>query len=173
MHNSTCMHVFTFSRKFYDIMTKKCFDECDAISKYKDVENNYCVFSCKGINSDKIYSIYENTCINNCNEQKKYLYLYNEEYYCIDNCKERNLFISEDGKHCVESCDSDSPYIHKNQCSKSCGDLYISDNECVENCPDTLPYFYKNKCVESCFDNFYYKIFNTNICGDSCSIILY
>ena len=155
--------------KFYDIISKKCFDECDAISKYKDIENNYCVISCKKINSDKIYSIYENKCINNCNEQNKFLYLFKEEYYCIDSCKERNLFISEDGKYCMENCDSEAPYVNNNQCSKTCGDLYINSNECVENCPDTLPFFYNNKCVDSCYDNFYYKIFNTNICVDSCS----
>ena len=158
--------------KFYDVMNKKCLVQCDAISKYKNVENNYCVNSCKGIKSDKIYSIYENTCISNCNEQNKYLYLFNEEYYCIDNCKERNLFISEDGKFCVEKCETDTPYRNKGQCAKDCGDLYINNNECVENCPDSLPYFYNNKCVDSCYDNFLYEIYNTNICVDSCSINL-
>lgn len=54
--------------KFYDSFTNKCYDKCDSTSNYLDTETNYCIKNCKSKNSNKIYSIYENKCIANCNE---------------------------------------------------------------------------------------------------------
>ena len=68
--------------KFYDFINKNCLDKCYMNSKYLDVNTNLCVNSCRNINSISIYSIQENKCISNCNEQNKYLYLYNNDYYC-------------------------------------------------------------------------------------------
>ena len=158
--------------KFYDIFYKKCFDKCDSINNYIDKETNFCIDSCKNIKTNnKVFSILKNECIQDCSERNKYLYLFNNEYYCLDNCLENNLFISEDGKFCVEKCENETPYIiNNNQCASTCGDLYIDDKRnCVEKCPNSLPFIYKRECINSCYDNFLYLIFNTNICVDSCN----
>lgn len=171
--NGICKSDSCEDGKFYDIFNKKCFDKCESNLNYRDYDTNLCINSCKNLisdNSNKIYSIQENKCISNCNEENKYLYLYNNDYYCIDNCIDNGLMISEDGKYCIKNCDEDTPYIKNNQCVKTCGDSYIKNNkECVENCPNDLPYIYKNECVSSCYDEFLYKIYDTNICIDACS----
>lgn len=157
--------------EFYDIFNNKCFNSCDSINNYKNVDNDFCINSCNNIDSNKIYSIQNNLCINNCTEQNKYLYLYKNEYYCLDNCKDNNLKISEEGKFCIEKCDEDTQYINEpqNQCVSSCGDLYLNDNKCVEKCPNDKPYIYNSECINSCYDNFVYQIYGTNICVDKCS----
>ena len=169
--NGICKNNPCKDGEFYDFFTGECFSKCDSINNYKNNDNDICINSCKNINFNKIYSIQNDTCISNCNEQNKFLYLYNNEYYCLDNCKDKNLLISEDGKYCVESCDENAPYKNiNNQCVSSCNNLYINNNnECVEECPKDLPDIYNNKCINSCYDNFLYKIYNTNICVDSCS----
>lgn len=156
--------------KFYDSFTNKCYDKCDSTSNYLDTETNYCIKNCKSKNSNKIYSIYENKCISNCNELNKYIYLYKDNYYCLENCEESDLLISSDGKFCVERCDSNAPYMKNNKCTSSCGDWFIDFNKkCVEKCPNNNPYIYNNECIESCYDNYLYILYDTNICVEKCT----
>ena len=168
--NNVCKSEPCEEGKFYDSFSKRCFDKCDSISNYLDTETNYCIKNCKNKNSNKIFSIYENKCISDCNERNKFIYLYKNDYYCLENCEDIDLLISSDGKFCVEHCDSNAPYIKNNKCTSSCGDWLLNfDNKCVEKCPSSYPYIYNNNCIESCYGKSLYLIHNTNICVDSCS----
>ena len=157
--------------KFYDFINKNCLDKCYMNSKYLDVNTNLCVNSCRNINSISIYSIQENKCISNCNEQNKYLYLYNNDYYCLDSCEANKLIISEDGKFCIEKCNNEFPFIKNGQCIKSCDKFYINNisKYCIEKCPKNLPFIYNSECIDSCYNNGLYQIYKTNICVEKCS----
>ena len=157
--------------KFYDFINKICLDKCDINSNYLDIDTDLCVNSCRNINSISTYSIQGNKCINNCNEQNKYLYLYNNDYYCLDNCEINKLVISEDGKFCIGKCSNEFPFIKNGQCIKSCDKFYINNinKYCIEKCPQNLPYIYNNECISSCYNNGLYQIYKTNICVEKCS----
>jgi hypothetical protein len=157
--------------KFHDFINKICLDKCDVNSNYLDIDTDLCVNSCRNINSISTYSIQGNKCINNCNEQNKYLYLYNNDYYCLDNCEINKLVISEDGKFCIGKCSNEFPFIKNGQCIKSCDKFYINNinKYCIEKCPQNLPYIYNNECIDSCYNNGLYQIYKTNICVEKCS----
>ena len=127
-------------------------------------------------------------------ECEKFYYLnsLDSKNYCLESCKEKNLYFFKNDKKCRNNCRDDSTIHYNyydpitNECLESCENhptLKFSEqpsyesiqNPCLSKCPDGKYYDYNSytcisKCGEGDSSNKYYAI-NSNICYDSCKKI--
>ncbi len=141
--------------KYYDYETKECIDNCFSGEHYLKKETNgdtyiyRCSDECIGTVDKKEY-IYENYCLDQCPQERKYYNTFTNEIYhttCLQNC---SSYISR-GNECLDTDDCGGNFIKVD----TSNNIY----SCTEgqSCPSDYPYKYekndKNYCLKSCKDS--------------------
>ena len=155
--------------------TNRCYTEgsCSGTYKFTKYENREdksnivrCSKNC--INAERIY---KNTiCVDDCPSDAPYYYVANGKKYCIDNCRNKDLYLDvqnkvckdigscnyiSDDNHCLSTCDF--PYYKElisgiNKCTLTCSstNLYKSklDNTCYKYCPSGFIQRNNYQCID-------------------------
>ena len=112
---SDCNQIQTYEAKItYSVKdSNKCIDSCPTNVPYVNTENNNCVSNCPGVMKE-----YEGKCYYDCNQTNDVL---------------RKITYSVEGSNkCFDSCPTNVPYIHNNNCVESCPSPYtLAGNICT------------------------------------------
>ena len=146
---------------------KECISRCGSEYEYKDG----CLPQCLDNTM-----IYDKKCLDSCDEV--HLLRKGSTNECIDFCQGDYLYVSSDGKTCLEQCDENTPYIdNNNNCAISCvNNQYYNDQDkrCLPNCESEQLYYYGNEllCVSQCKDDYPIATMDNGIkkCVDKCDI---
>ena len=165
---------------YYDQTLKKCWDI---------LPNGYYI---KNDNNNVKYEIVQ--------ECEKFFYEKDSKNYCIDNCKDKDLFFIQNNKKCEISCSNTNiGKLYYNPTNNECFDTCIGINNlqyalpidnsnnpqpCIEKCPHPKYYIKKTdsstsittyECVNSCpYDSTYIFLdIKTNECMDNSQISNY
>jgi len=128
-YNNHCSGSCSSQYKFYKPSEKKCMDKCpeDTLTN-----GDKCVEKCP---KDKVEDSIAKVCLDDCfYSQRNYIYYYESERVCRQECKPGD-FVYKDGNNykCMSNCSNINEGLNKQ--------LYIDGNKCVETCPDIRKFF--------------------------------
>ena len=169
----------------------KCFDDLDScIAKtgylYYNKDEKKCWEKCpnKYTSINKDGNKYE--CLEECPYYYYIDYITNIKY-CLNSCKEQNLFFFKGEKQCYSQCEKQETATKKkyyfydpsnNECLETClgnKNEYAEEpinqaKECLFECPQSKHYFEDKKIILNDCLNFYYSSLNDKICVYSCDV---
>ena len=156
-NENTCLIADPIQEGYYidNYLYKKCYSSCRTCSLGGNDNINNCT-TCK-------YNDLINTGISNsncCTESKKYWYLQNDNFYCIESCPQLKPILIEETNQCVDSCSSRECIY----CQNFPNGLYMYENKCLDSCPENYISNENNVCIGSqqCKYEYYTSLISIN-----------
>ncbi len=156
-NENTCLIADPIQEGYYidNYLYKKCYSSCRTCSLGGNDNINNCT-TCK-------YNDLINTGISNsncCTESKKYWYLQNDNFYCIESCPQLKPILIEETNQCVDSCSSRECIY----CQNFPNGLYMYENKCIDSCPENYVSNENNVCIgsEQCKYEYYTSLISIN-----------